>query len=161
MPARVDIPIPELINLIEEHRGNVAKIGRVIKHHRHTVQARIDESAQAARALGDARETRVDDAIDALYDEAIDKRNITALIFRLKADPVAKRRGWGERQEVSGPDGGPVAVDHTHHMAEVSDDDLRRNLAAFGRAALAASGRAPVSEYQGGAEGDDPTVEEE
>jgi hypothetical protein len=99
MGARVDIPIPELVRLIGEHRGNVAAIGRHIKHSRHTVQARIDESTQAQRALTDAREARIDEAESALYEEAIDKRNITALIFVLKADPVAKRRGWGERQE--------------------------------------------------------------
>lgn len=61
--------------------------------------------------------------------------------------------------ELTGKDGGPLAVEHTHHLAEVSDDDLRRNLAAFGRAALAASGRAPVPEYQGGATGDDSESE--
>ncbi len=61
--------------------------------------------------------------------------------------------------EVSGKDGGPLAVEHTHHLAEVSDDDLRRNLAAFGRAALAASGRAPIPDDSGGATGDDSESE--
>lgn len=61
--------------------------------------------------------------------------------------------------ELSGKDGGPLAVEHTHHLAEVSDDDLRRNLAAFGRAALAASGRAPIPDDSGGATGDDSESE--
>ena len=126
MPAKVDIPVHELVKLIEEHRGNVSKIGRAVAHHRHTIQARIDESALAAKALADARESRIDDAVDALYEEGIDNRNIAALIFILKADPVAKRRGWGERQEVSGVDGGPIQHEHkgqTHgepeHLAVV------------------------------------------
>lgn len=110
MPARVDIPVESLIDLIAEHRGNVAAIGRAVGHHRHTVQARIDESVLAGRALVDARESRIDEVERALYEEAIDARNIAALIFILKADPVAKRRGWGERQEVTGKDGGPVTI---------------------------------------------------
>ena len=121
MPAKVVIPLPELLQLIEQHRGNVSQIGRVVRHSRHTVQARIDESVQAQRALQDAREARIDQAIDALYEEGIDKRNIAALIFILKADPVAKRRGWGERTEVAGPDGGPVKtqeVGRVHGGAE-------------------------------------------
>ena len=61
--------------------------------------------------------------------------------------------------ELSGKGGGPLAVEHTHHLAEVSDDDLRRNLAAFGRAALAASGRAPIPDDSGGATGDDSESE--
>lgn len=75
-------------------------------------------------------------------------------------DKILRVRGaYVERRELSGKDGGPLAVEHTHHLAEVSDDDLRRNLAAFGRAALAASGRAPIPDDSGGATGDDSESE--
>lgn len=63
--------------------------------------------------------------------------------------------------EISGRDGAAIAHEHTHHLTEVSDDELRRNLVAFGRAALAAGGGASIPEHQGGATGDDSTGEEE
>ena len=120
MPARVDIPLPELIGLIEEHKGNVSRIGRSIKRHRHTIQARIDESKQAQAALTDARETRVDAVEDAIFDMALGG-NITAAIFVLKASPEAKRRGWGDRTELTGKDGGPVASEIIIKYADDND----------------------------------------
>jgi len=111
MPTRVEIPLDTLIAQIAATRGNVAQIGRNLAYDRHTVQKRIDESAAARRALDDARKTRFDDVVTALYEEAIDKRNIAALIFIAKADPEAKRRGWGERTEIANSlddDGAPI-----------------------------------------------------
>lgn len=63
--------------------------------------------------------------------------------------------------EVSGKDGGPLLVDHTHKLAEATDDDIKRTLAALGQSALAASGRTPIHDDPGDAEGDDSTGQEE
>ena len=111
MPARVDIPVDELVDLIAKHRGNVSAIGRAKRLSRHTVQARIDESTTATRALADERESLVDDVEIALYDNALGG-NVAAQIFVMKAHPAAKRRGWSERHEIGGPDGGPVQHEH-------------------------------------------------
>lgn len=107
--------------------------------------------------------------IKAFYDgELVDIAELRTRTAVIDGEPWAvkmvlmtkgKARGWVERTEIAGPDGGPLAVEHTHHLAEVSDDDLRRNLAAFGRAALAASGRAPIPDDSGGAAGDDSESE--
>lgn len=86
------------------------------------------------------------------------QQNMTAIIWTLKAHKEAKRRGWGERHELGGPDGGPIT--HEHKFSELTDDELQRNLAALGRSALAASGRGPVHDATGDATGDDPTGEE-
>lgn len=110
MPARVDIPVTELQRLIVTHRGNVSAIARELKRDWDTVNARIKESAHATQTLNSERESRFDSVVESLYSMAIDDRNVTAAIFIAKADPVAKRRGWGERHEVGGPDGGPVRV---------------------------------------------------
>jgi len=40
-------------------------------------------------------------------------RNMTAVIWTLKASPEAKRRGWWERQEHTGANGGPVTINMT------------------------------------------------
>ncbi len=109
MSTKVVIPIDELVGLIESHRGNVSAIARAKKISRHTVQARIDESTIAQRALADARERFVDDVEAALYDNALDG-NVSAQIFVMKAHPVARKRGWTERTEVTGRDGEPLSI---------------------------------------------------
>lgn len=109
MSARVDIPLDELTRLIQEHRGNVSAIARAKRCSRHTVQARIDESVLAGRALEDARESFVDEVEAALYANALDG-NVAAQIFVMKAHPAAKRRGWSERTEHTGAEGGEVVV---------------------------------------------------
>lgn len=63
--------------------------------------------------------------------------------------------------EIGGPGGGPLLVDHTHKLAEATDDDIKRTLAALGQSALAASGRTPIHDDPGDAEGDDSTGQEE
>lgn len=63
--------------------------------------------------------------------------------------------------EVGGKGGGPLLVDHTHKLAEATDDDIKRTLAALGQSALAASGRTPIHDDPGDAEGDDSTGQEE
>lgn len=40
-------------------------------------------------------------------------QNMTAIIWTLKAHKEAKRRGWSERHELGGPDGGPVLIQMT------------------------------------------------
>lgn len=98
-----------LKDMIDEHRGNVSKIARALELDRHTVQKRIDENATTRRALDDARRSFVDNVESALYEAALGG-NVAAQIFVLKAHPEAKRRGWSERHEISGPDGGPIPV---------------------------------------------------
>jgi len=112
MSARVDIPLDELTRLIQEHRGNVSAIARAKRCSRHTVQARIDESVLAGRALDDARESFVDAVEVALYENAIGG-NVAAQIFVMKAHPAAKRRGWSERTEHTGAEGGAVVIQMT------------------------------------------------
>lgn len=152
--------IADIEPLVTKHRGNIAAIARELKVSRGTIYNRIAASPTLEAAIDDAKETFVDDVQSALFDNALGG-NVAAQIFIMKAHPVAKQRGWGERHELSGKDGGPVVLDHTHKLAEVSDDDIKRTLAALGRSALAASGRTPVHDDSGGAEGEDTTGEEE
>jgi len=79
---------------------------RTALHHR------IAKSETLKRIVQEEREALVDMAESALRAEVLD-RNMTAIIWTLKASPEAKRRGWGERQEVTGADGGPVAIHMT------------------------------------------------
>jgi hypothetical protein len=78
-------------------------VGRTALH------ARIAKSPDLQRVLQEEREALVDMAESALRAEVLD-RNMTAIIWTLKASPEAKRRGWSERHELGGPDGGPVTI---------------------------------------------------
>ena len=57
--------------------------------------------------LQSSRETMLDNAETALYDEALNG-NTTALIFFLKTQ--GKSRGYTERQELTGADGGSIPI---------------------------------------------------
>lgn len=95
--------------MIAEHRGNIAAIARALHVSRATIHNRIAEQPTLQAAINQAREAYVDSVESALYDNAL-SGNVAAQIFVMKAHPAAKRRGWSERHELSGPDGGPIGV---------------------------------------------------
>lgn len=92
---------------IREKRGNLAAAARLLGVSRYTVYKRLEKSQRLQRALSEARETMLDNAETTLYDEALNG-NTTALIFFLKTQ--GKSRGYTERQEVTGADGGELTV---------------------------------------------------
>lgn len=100
------IYIEDVLPLIDQYKGNVSDIARHLKVHRHTVQARIDESSHAQQALENARESLKDRAVKMLH-ERMDKSD-TLLIFYLKTQ--AKDRGYIERQEFTGADGEAISI---------------------------------------------------
>lgn len=69
----------------------------------------------------DAREKMLDNVESALYQQAL-SGNTVAMIFFLKTQ--GKKRGWVERQEITGADG--EAMKHTISFTEIingSDND--------------------------------------
>lgn len=105
--------INEVLPLIELHNGNISAIARHLGVSRVTIYKRISESRQLADALNDARQTFVDEVESALYNNALEG-NVTAQIFILKAHPIAKERGWSERSELTGRDGGALRVEYVN-----------------------------------------------
>jgi hypothetical protein len=89
-------------------------VGRTALH------ARIAKSPELQRVLQEEREALVDMAESALRAEVLE-RNMTAIIWTLKASPEAKRRGWSERHELGGPDGGPVLIQMTWGDVDAGD----------------------------------------
>ena len=125
--------VAQCADALHKAAGNVTAAERGLGIGRTSLHARIAKSPELQRILQEERESLVDMAESALRAEVLD-RNMTAVIWTLKASPEAKRRGWGERTELTGKDGGAVAFrDDT--LLGLSDDDLRRNLAALGRVA--------------------------
>ena len=103
--------VAEVEPLVGECNGNIAEIARRLRVSRGTIHNRIADSPTLQAALDDARETYVDAVESALYANALGG-NVAAQIFVMKAHPAAKRRGWSERHELGGPDGGPVLHEH-------------------------------------------------
>jgi hypothetical protein len=94
---------------IRKSAGNVTYAAKALGVGRTALHARIAKSPDLQRVLQEEREALVDMAESALRAEVLD-RNMTAIIWTLKASPEAKRRGWSERHELGGPDGGPVTI---------------------------------------------------
>ena len=114
------VSVADIEPLVGECRGNIAEIARRLHVSRGTIHNRIDESPTLQTALDDAREAYVDAVESALYDNALGG-NVAAQIFVMKAHPAAKRRGWSERHELGGPDGGPVLIQMTWGDTDAGD----------------------------------------
>ena len=111
-PIKKRPSVVQIEDAIRKAAGNVTAAARGLGIGRTSLHARIAKSPELQRILQEERESLVDMAESALRAEVLD-RNMTAVIWTLKASPEAKRRGWGERQEVTGADGGPVAIHMT------------------------------------------------
>lgn len=110
-----EIPVAELVSIIEEKRGNIANIARHYGMTRGTIYNRIKESALAQQALEDARESMLDQAENILYNKVLEG-NTVELIFFLKTQGY--KRGYGEKVENVGENGGPIKV-----LIEYADPD--------------------------------------
>lgn len=92
--------IAQCADAIRKATGNVSAAARGLGIARTSLHQRIAKSAELQRVLQEEREALVDMAESALRAEVLE-RNMTAVIWTLKASPEAKRRGWGERQEIA------------------------------------------------------------
>ena len=99
--------VAEIEPLLTEFSGNLAAVARKLGVSRGTVQNRIAESPTLQVKLQDARETMIDNAEVMLYKKIKDGDTV-ALIFFLKTQ--GRRRGYSERIEHTGGDGGPITV---------------------------------------------------
>lgn len=110
---------------IRENGGNITATAAALGISRGAFYVRLNKSQHLKEVLEEVRNEVVDMAEDGLRAQ-VAQQNMTAIIWTLKAHKEAKRRGWGERHELGGPDGGPVVHEHkgqTHgdveHLAAV------------------------------------------
>lgn len=97
----------QIADALTKTKGNISAAARLLECDRSTIHSRIVERPSLAVVLSDAREGLVDSAEDALS-KLINEGNVAAIIFTLKTQ--GKRRGWIERQEITGADGETLAV---------------------------------------------------
>lgn len=105
---------------IRKAAGNVTYAAKGLGVGRTALHRRIAASAHLQQVLQEEREALVDMAESALRAEVLE-RNMTAIIWTLKASPEAKRRGWSERHELGGADGGPVLIQMTWGDIDAGD----------------------------------------
>lgn len=107
----VKLSAEKLIPLIEELNGNLSMVSRKLGVARNTVYRFISDKPTIQQALSDAREKMIDNVESKLYSKALDG-DTTAMIFFLKTQ--GKSRGYVERQEVTGANGGKVQIEYVN-----------------------------------------------
>jgi len=95
------------IAAIQQAKGNLTKAAEALGIGRATLYRYVNSKLTIKAALDEARESLIDTAENKLADE-IEKGNMTAIIFFLKTQ--GKKRGYVERQEITGEDGKPLPI---------------------------------------------------
>lgn len=113
--------IEDLYPLIEKYGGNIAAVARAARVSRQTIYNRIKEHPELSSAIEDARESQLDNIESALYQKAI-AGDTTAMIFVMKTR--GKGRGYSERLELTGADGGAIQTEGKIDVRGLSTDEL-------------------------------------
>lgn len=92
---------------IEDKRGNIASVARHFGVSRRAVYKWLDAMPSVKETLEDARETMLDNAESVLYKKILEG-STPELLFFLKTQ--GKNRGYVERQEITGAEGGPLLI---------------------------------------------------
>lgn len=106
---------------LRELHGNMAAVGRVFGVTRQAVYDFCKKRPSLMAVSADVREAMKDNGESALY-AAVLRGEAWAVCFYLKTQ--AKDRGYTERQELTGKNGGPM------EHRDMTDDQLRARIAA-------------------------------
>jgi hypothetical protein len=109
----------QAVQALKDKKGFVSQAAKQLGISRRQLHRLIKAHPTIKDALDDAREEMKDFAESKIY-QGIANENTALLIFYAKTQ--MKDRGYVERQEVTGPDGGPV------EMENVSDTDLLKEI---------------------------------
>lgn len=110
----------EIEKALRDTKGMVSVAAKKIGMARGAMYARIQKSTVLQEAITDEREAMTDTAELALH-RAIVNGEAWAVCFYLKT--MGKSRGYVEKQEISGPNGGPIvieALDYRHAIAALA-----------------------------------------
>lgn len=103
------LTVQQIEDALKKTAGNISQAAKSLGVNRNTLYNRIHNAPTLQTVLQNSREELVDIAESALLRGVIEG-NMTAIIWTLKASPAAKARGWSERTEMTGADGGPIVV---------------------------------------------------
>jgi DNA-binding transcriptional MerR regulator len=97
--------VDQVANALTEARGLISPAARALGCSGQTVRNYIKKHPTLAEVSEEEREKFIDIAEARLF-QKVNEGNVTCIIFALKT--VGKHRGYVERREVSGPEGGPL-----------------------------------------------------
>ena len=106
--------VKDAIQAIKESNGFISHAAVKLGIGRTTLHTMINEHPTLKEAVDDAREAMKDFAENKLFQNIKDGKE-TSLIFYLKTQ--AKDRGYCERQEITGAEGGTLEIDVTVNRA--------------------------------------------
>jgi hypothetical protein len=114
-----------LLKALEASLGVVTDACKKVKLSRNTFYKYLKEDPDFKAAVLELEEVALDTAESALFNQ-IKEGNVTSIIFYLKTK--GRRRGYVERQEISGPDGGPVQTEalNSLNLEKLSLDELKQ-----------------------------------
>jgi hypothetical protein len=118
--------------------ANISASCQLAGIHRDTFYEWIKKDPRFKKRVEETRETVLDNAETRLM-SFIKEGNVIATIFFLKCQ--GKSRGYVERQEITGKNGGPVAVDRTEEVLRNLTDGELDTIAA-----IMAKGARPLAE---------------
>ena len=101
----------QMIEALREKHGNLSAAARFLNCSRNTISRYIEKYPTVKAVADEERETLIDFAENQLFKQ-VQEGNITAIIFTLKT--IGKHRGYVERQEVTGANGGKVQIEYVN-----------------------------------------------
>jgi hypothetical protein len=110
------------VKAIKESKGFVTQAAKSLGISRRQLHNIINNHPTVKEALEDAREAMKDFAEGKMF-QGISDGNPTLIIFYAKTQ--MKDRGYVERQEITGADGGPIETVNIDY-SKLSDDQLKR-----------------------------------
>lgn len=117
--AAITATAERVIKQLKESYGNISRAADALRTSRKTLHAYINEHPTVKDALHDIREAGKDRGEMMLQSRMA--HSDTLLIFFLKTQ--AHDRGYGDRSQISGPNGGPIEVAIVKGYATVTPDD--------------------------------------
>ncbi len=104
---RARVTIQQIEDQLIALEGNTAAVGRSLRISRQAINQRIQKSPRLLKLIDELRETNLDEAENQLMN-AIKRGEGWAVCFYLKTQ--GKKRGYVERAELTGADGGAIQV---------------------------------------------------
>lgn len=123
---RRKIPRDRVIQVLRQERGNITSAAAILGCVRFTLYTYIKDDEDLQQILKDARQSICDNAETSLS-RAVLSGEPWATCFTLKT--IGKDRGYVERSEVTGADGGPIQ----HEIRALTDEQLQNQIAALQR----------------------------
>ena len=120
--AEERLTIAKVVRAIEAENGYITRAAKRLGVDAQTIYNYRDRYPAVALAIEESREQRHDLVENALMNR-IGEGDTTAIIFYLKCQ--AKGRGYVERQEITGRDGGPIETTVRRDLSRLDVDELR------------------------------------